>query len=117
MPRKRAQPVLLDALFATVAIEAEKRRETGLWYEKGDLLRGLLMPVQALLEQDKSTRKAVRSPRQTGKSTGVMLIVSIRCFELALSEWVVIGVTRKSAKAIYWAPLKQIGRASCRERV
>lgn len=108
MPRKRRNPVLLDALFAAVASEAEKRRETDQWYEKGELLRGLLMPVQARLEADKSRRKAVRSPRQTGKSTGVMLIVSIRCFEETLSEWVVIGVTRKSAKAIYWGPLKEL---------
>jgi hypothetical protein len=108
MPRKKASPVLLDSLFAAVAVEAEKRRETDEWSEKGELLRGLLMPVQALLEVDKSRRKAVRSPRQTGKSTGVMLIVSIRCYEEALSEWVVIGVTRKSAKAIYWEPLKRL---------
>lgn len=108
MPRKKRTPVLLDALFATVADEAEKRRDSDQWYDKGELLRGLLMPVQQRLEADKSRRKAVRSPRQTGKSTGVMLIVSIRCFEDALSEWVVIGVTRKSAKAIYWQPLKQL---------
>lgn len=108
MPRKCTRPVLLDSLFAAVAIEAEARRETDQWYEKGELLRGLLMPVQALLEADKSSRKAVRSPRQTGKSTGVMLIVSIRCFEEAMAEWVVIGVTRKSAKAIYWAPLREL---------
>jgi hypothetical protein len=110
MPRKRARTEMLDSLFATVAIEAEKRRETDQWYEKGELLRGLLMPVQALLEADKSRRKAVRSPRQTGKSTGVMLVVSIRCFEEAHAEWVVIGVTRKSAKAIYWAPLKELNQ-------
>lgn len=110
MPRKKHTPVLLDALFAAVASEAEARRETDQWYEKGELLRGLLMPVQARLEADTSKRKAVRSPRQTGKSTGVMLIVSIRCFETALAEWVVIGVTRKSAKAIYWEPLKQLNQ-------
>lgn len=108
MPRKKQRETHLDALFAVVASEAEKRRKTDQWYEKGELLRGLLMPVQARLEADRSSRKAVRSPRQTGKSTGVMLIVSIRCFEQALSEWVVIGVTRKSAKAIYWQPLKQL---------
>jgi hypothetical protein len=110
MPRKKHTPALLDALFAAVASEAEARRETDQWYEKGELLRGLLMPVQARLENDTSKRKAVRSPRQTGKSTGVMLIVSIRCFETALAEWVVIGVTRKSAKAIYWEPLKQLNQ-------
>lgn len=108
MPRRKRSPVLLDALFAAVAVEAEARRATDEWYEKGELLRGLLMPVQSRLEQDTSRRKAVRSPRQTGKSTGVMLIVSIRCFEEALAEWVVIGVTRKSAKAIYWEPLKRL---------
>ncbi len=108
MARKRKNPALLDALFAAVATEAEARRETDQWSDKGDLLRDLLMPVQGRLEQDRSRRKAVRSPRQTGKSTGIMIIVSIRCFELALSEWVVIGVTRKSAKAIYWEPLKRL---------
>lgn len=108
MPRRKHSPVLLDALFAAVAGEAEKRRATDQWYEKGELLRGLLMPVQARLEKDKSRRKAVRSPRQTGKSTGVMIIVSIRCFEDAMAEWVVICITRKSAKSIYWQPLKQL---------
>lgn len=108
MPRKSRAPVMLDALFAAVAREAEARRETDAWYEKGELLRGLLMPVQAVFEDDKSKRKAVRSPRQVGKSTGVMIIVSIRCFEKAMAEWVVVCVTRKSAQSIYWAPLKQL---------
>lgn len=105
MARKK-QNNLLDALFATVSREAQERSETDAWGEKAGLLRELLMPVQARLERDPSKRKAVRSPRQTGKSTGVMLIVSIRCLEVAHAEWVVICVTRKSAKSIYWNPLK-----------
>lgn len=108
MPRKKKASALLDALFATVSSEAQKRRETDRWYEKGDLLRGLLMPVQAVLEADRSDRLAVRSPRQTGKSTGIMLVVAIRSFETPLSEWVVICITRKSAKSIYWEPLKRL---------
>lgn len=105
MPRKKTND-LLNALFATVKSEAETRRQGDRWFAKAEHLRACLMPIQARLEQDRSRWKAVRSPRQTGKSTGVMFIVSIRCFEKALSQWIVVCVTRKSAKSIYWEPLK-----------
>ena len=111
MPRKKQQANALDALFAVVQRESDARRATAKWSDKATSLRDLLMPIQVRLESDPSKRKAVRSPRQTGKSTGVMLIVSIRCLEKALSEWVVICVTRKSAKSIYWEPLKRLNDA------
>lgn len=111
MPRVKQKHNALDALFAVVHRESQARRATTLWGEKGAALRELLMPIQARLEADPCKCKAVRSPRQTGKSTGVMLIVSIRCLEKALSEWVVICVTRRSAKSIYWEPLKRLNDA------
>ncbi len=111
MPRQKKQSSTLDALFAVVQRESQVRKATTVWSDKGAALRDLLMPIQSALEADPCKRKAVRSPRQTGKSTGVMLIVSIRCLEKVQSEWVVICVTRKSAKSIYWEPLKRLNDA------
>lgn len=108
---KKKRTTELDALFAIVDREAKERKATGRWSDKAAHLRDLLMAAQRHLEQDPSKRKAVRSPRQTGKSTGVMLIVSIRCLEKELAEWVVVCVTRGSARAIYWEPLKQLNKA------
>lgn len=110
MPRKKHESTSLDALFAVVHREAQERRSTAKWSDKANTLRDLLMPIQARLEADKSKWKAVRSPRQTGKSTGVMLIVSIRSLEKALSEWVVICLTKQSARSIYWEPLKRVNK-------
>lgn len=111
MPRKKRQGDLVEALFAEVHREAQARRKTDLWADKAGSLRVLLMASQARLERDPGKRIAVRSPRQTGKSTGVMLIVSIRCLETAYSNWVVVGLTRPSVKEIYWSALKQMNEA------
>lgn len=98
----------MDALFATARKEAQKRRSSDTWVQKAGQLRTLLMPIQVRLEADGSRRIAVRSPRQTGKSTGVMLIVTIRCLERMAAEWVVVGLTRPSVKRIYWTALKKL---------
>lgn len=107
---KNRQTDLMNALFAEAAREAAKRKEGETWCEKAAHLRTLLMPIQCRLEEDPARRISVRSPRQTGKSTGVMLIVTIRCLEQAGSEWVVIGLTRPSVKRIYWKALKQLNK-------
>lgn len=105
------QQGLLEALFANVAKEAAQRRKKDTWFQKGQLLRGMLMPIQVALEEDPSRFIAVRAARRTGKSTGVMFIVAIRCLERAQSEWVVIGLTRPSVKRIYWGPLQKLNEA------
>lgn len=111
MSRRPRDQDLVTALFATTRKEALKRRSTDTWVEKAAQLRTLLMPIQERLEADQARRVAVRSPRQTGKSTGVMLIVAIRTLEKAGAEWVVVGLTRPSVKRIYWAALKKLNEA------
>lgn len=101
---------LVDALFIVARQEASRRRKTSAWADKAAFLRSLLMAIQARLEADRHPRVAVGSPRQTGKSTGVMLIVLIRCLEKSMAEWVVVGLTRPSVKSIYWSPLKQLNQ-------
>lgn len=108
MPRRKQSDDLLDALFAVARQEAAKRRKTEGWGDKVATLRGLLMPIQAALEADEARRISVRSPRQTGKSTGVLLIVAIRALMKAQAEWVVVGLTRPSVKQIYWTALKML---------
>lgn len=110
MSRRKQPGDLLDALFAVARTEAQKRKKDNRWSDKAGILRGLLMPIQALLESDPSLRISVRSPRQTGKSTGVLLIVAVRCLEKAMSEWVVVGLTRPSVKQIYWGALKMLNQ-------
>lgn len=111
MARRPKNQDLLNALFATARKEALQRKSGETWAQKANHLRTMLMPIQATLESDPSRRVAVRSPRQTGKSTGVMLIVTIRCLEKAGAEWVVLGLTRPSVKRIYWAALKELNKA------
>lgn len=102
---------LLDHLFANVAKTAQAKRKANEWSNKGAALRSLFRPHQARLEADPSPRVCVRSARQTGKSTAVMLIATIRCLERALSDWVVIGLTRPSIKRVYWTSLQRINDA------
>lgn len=109
--RRNNESDLVNALFAEAAKEVEKLKEGESWQDKAVHLRSLLMPIQARLEEDPARRVSVRSPRQTGKSTGVMLIVIIRCLEKANSEWVVVGLTRPSIKRIYWSALKQLNKS------
>lgn len=100
-----AQP-LLEALFAKVREEGGKRRKVK-GGDKVETLRGLLMPCQAALEQDKATHVAVRSARRTGKSTGVLYVEVIRCLEKPGSEWVTVCLTRtSSAMRQYWSTLQ-----------
>lgn len=101
---------LLDALFAVARQEAQKRRQSDRWHDKAAHLRSLLMAAQALLERDEARRISVGSPRQTGKSTAVLLIVLIRCLEKAAADWVIVGLTRPSIKGIYWIPLKRLNK-------
>lgn len=108
MSRARKKASNLDALFAVARQEALRARKSDTAAQKAAHLRTLLMAIQRRLEADKSRRIAVGSPRQTGKSTGVMLIVLIRCLEKAMADWVVVGLTRPSIKGIYWLPLKQL---------
>lgn len=101
---------LVTALFAEVAKEAVKRRRSDQLADKAAGLRALLMPCQVELERDPAKRISVRAARRTGKSTGVLLIVAIRCLEAADAHWVVVGLTRPSIKRIYWAALKRLNQ-------
>jgi hypothetical protein len=109
MARKKSN--LLEALFADIQKQAERRQKADTFYQKALALRRMLMPIQVTLEADPSRFIAVRAARRTGKSTGVMFIVTIRCLERAESEWVVIGLTRQSIKRIYWGPLQKLNEA------
>jgi hypothetical protein len=101
---------LINALLAD-ARDAQAKAKTGdTWHLKAGHLRTRLYAMQARLEADRSKRKSVRSPRQTGKSTGVMLITVIRCLEKAGAEWIVVGLTRPSIKRIYWGELKALNK-------
>jgi hypothetical protein len=107
----RRKTDLLNHLFANVAKTAQAKRKADGWSNKGAALRSLLRPHQARLEADGASRICVRSARQTGKSTAVMLIATIRCLERALNDWVIIGLTRPSIKRIYWTALQRINDA------
>lgn len=93
----------LDALFAEVRSDKLKAACGDKWAIKAQAIRGLLMPCQVRLEQDRSRLVSVRAARRTGKSTGALLVLTVRCLEAPGSTWVVIGLTRMSAKRNYWA--------------
>lgn len=96
---------LLDALFSEVRTRANARRKSPDWADKVQLLTGMLMAAQALLNRDMARRVAVRAARRCGKSTAVLLIVLLRCFETPGAKWRIIGLTRDSIRGIYWAAL------------
>lgn len=105
----RRKPELLDALFS----ETRRTRdalERARGNDRTGYLRTQLMPCQARLEADPHRRVSVRSARRNGKSTGVLLIVTIRCLERPGSQWVVVGLTRPSVKRIYWSALKALNK-------
>ena len=102
---------LLTSLFADLKRTATARKKGDKWADKAGTLRGMLMPKQALAEQDRGLRVAIRSARQTGKSTGALLLALIRCLERSQSEWVVAGLTRPSVKRIYWLPLQRLNES------
>lgn len=102
---------LLNALFADLKRNAAKRKKSDRWADKATVLRGMFMPKQALAEQDRAPRIAIRSARQTGKSTWALLLATIRCLEAPQSDWVIIGLTRPSVKRIYWLPLQRLNEA------
>lgn len=99
---------LLTSLFADLKKSAAQRKKGDRWADKAGTLRGMFMPKQALAELDRSLRVAIRSSRQTGKSTWALLLALIRCLERPQSEWVVAGLTRPSVKRIYWLPLQRL---------
>ncbi len=93
----------IDALFAEVRQDNSKRAKADKWQLKAIAIRGLLMPCQRRLEEDASRRISVRAARRTGKSTGALLVVTLRCLENPGSFWYIIGLTRMSVKRNYWA--------------
>jgi hypothetical protein len=99
----------LDTLFAKVRAEGAGRRNVR--QDKADTLKGMLMPCQVKLLEDRARHIAVRSARRTGKSTGALFMAAIRCLERPGSTWVVIGLTRPSVKRIFWATLQSLNQS------
>ena len=110
MPRKR--PDLVEHLFGAVRAEKARRLQDDP-SDKISVVRGTMQAHQRrVLENVLEGCRwiSVISPRQTGKSTGVMLLVVHECLRVASAEWVVIGLTRPSVKRIYWTPLKKLNQ-------
>lgn len=102
---------LMNALWSDVKKTKEKTEKSKLLTNTIELLRGFLRPHQRKLELDLSPLISVRSARQTGKSTTVLLIATIRCLQKANASWVVIGLTKSSIKKAYWHDLQRLSEA------
>lgn len=64
--------------------------------------------MQEAVSLDRSRRVAVRCPRRAGKSFTALSIALERCLRNHHSDWVIIGLTKDSVRAIYWRQLKLI---------
>jgi len=102
---------LMNALWANIKNEQDKREKTKTHVDVISALRTFLRPHQRRLEADDSNLISVISPRQTGKSTGALVIALIRCLQRAYSSWIIIGLTRISIKKVYWADLQKLSEA------
>lgn len=101
----------MNALWVNIKKDTDKVKASTKINGSAELLRGFLRPHQRKLEKDLSPLISVRSPRQTGKSTNVLIIASIRCLERANSLWPIIGLTRASIKKVYWHDLQRLNEA------
>lgn len=99
---------LMSALWANVQRDKDKRENVRKHSDIIEALRGFLRGHQRKLELDDSKLISVISPRQTGKSTGALVIATIRCLQKDNASWIVIGQTRRNVKKVYWADLQRI---------
>jgi hypothetical protein len=99
---------LMSALWANVQKDKERRDTSRKHSDVIDALRGFLRGHQKRLEADISKLISVISPRQTGKSTGALIIAAIRCLQKDNASWIVIGQTRRNVKKVYWADLQRL---------
>lgn len=102
----------LDAAFAGLAAS---RARTGAALrtalDKAEFLeRGLLPPQARIAEAIKRgvRRIAVRCPRKVGKSYVAMVLAICACLRRRNQNWVIIGLTRPSIRAIYWKALQAL---------
>lgn len=102
---------LMNALWSDIKKAKEKAEKSNIVKDSISLLRGILRPFQQKLEEDLSPLVSVRSARQTGKTTTVLLIAAIRCLQKARASWVVIGLTKASIKKAYWHDLQRLSEA------
>lgn len=102
---------LMNALWANIKKQSDDKTRLKKHSDVVERLKEFLRPHQRRLEADDSKSISVISPRQTGKSTGALVIASIRCLEKDNASWIVIGQTRKSVKKIYWADLQRLSES------
>lgn len=93
-------------LFEQLASEKKTTKEINQVIVKR--LRGRLNKVQEQFIFDVATRKAALCPRRSGKSWAILFYVLITCLLKPRANCLVIGITRGSAKAVYWTLLKQL---------
>lgn len=98
----------MNALWAEAKKVKERANQSKTIQSVIAALMCLLLPYQRRLLEDLSRLIAVRSARQTGKSTAVLLVATIRCLQKSTASWVVIGLTKSSIKKAYWHDLQKL---------
>jgi hypothetical protein len=95
---------LSDFLFSSLAEEFGASAEAAKSDQKiaEAIKEGLFAQQYDLVVTDQSRRKAVICPRRAGKSWSCLSYSYITCLEKPWSNVIVIGLTLKSLKGIYW---------------
>lgn len=99
---------LADALFRAIKGKREVEWKRASDVEKADMIALSRLPMQEAVAKDQSRRVAVRCPRRAGKSFTALSIALERCLRRHHSDWVIVGLTKDSVRAIYWRQLKLI---------
>ncbi len=91
------------ALFDSLAAEfGGSAKTTAADNRLAENIRASLFPKQANLLVDASRRKAVICPRRAGKSWSALSCAYYTCLTKPWSNCMIIGLTLKSLKGIYW---------------
>ena len=68
------------------------------------------MPWQREVAEDPARFRAVRTPRQVGKSWLSLSLALEDCLRHDNRRWVIIGLTKPSVRSIYWGVMKKLNK-------
>lgn len=101
---------LIDPLFASQAKKGRRLPVDATDLDKAAALYNAMQPHQKALRDSQSDHDAVIAPRQTGKSTGILLLAFEACLKNRDSLWVIVGPTLESLKRNYLINYRKINR-------
>lgn len=101
---------LVNPLFVAQALKGRKLPVDATDVDKAAALYHAMQPHQKALCDSTSDHDAVIAPRQTGKSTGILLLSFRACLLRPDSLWVIVGPTLESLKRNYLINYRKVNK-------